>query len=124
MTTTDKSKIRDTSPPSGWDLVTGPLYDHCPNWCADFASSRDANSDDHGDVHETATLRPLGSRVFAHLERPDLHGLPSKGVGPLIMQQPEVCLSAAGVVDDVRMSVPEARSLARILIHLADLAEL
>jgi hypothetical protein len=93
------------------------IFDHCPSWCVNSGTSRE-DQDWHDAEHATSPYSASGGRIFAHLERADDHGKP-RGAGSV----PYIALSQNDL-DICRMSVPEARSLARILTHLADLEEL
>jgi hypothetical protein len=96
-------------------------YDHCPTWCHahSYGGGERTEDDEIGLPHGTSSYSATGSRVFAQLEQEDRHRRPrSEG-----MAEPFIAISQ-GDVDLVRLSRPEARSLARILTHLADLEEL
>ena len=107
------------------NVVNGPVYDHCPPWCRAGNGERMRNQldDGHPSFHETSCYVPSGSRrVYASMQRADLHGMPS-----MLNSEPDIMLSN-GKDDEGRIEflfpVSAARSLARILTHLADLEEL
>lgn len=115
MTTTE-NRVQDT------------IHDWCPKWCADSfgeGGDRVGDIDDHGGFHSTSPYAPSGSNsVFANLQRRDRMGdIP----GPDQPADGTMILLSDGADDspaELRLTIPEARSLARILTHLADLEEL
>lgn len=108
------------------NLVNQPVHDWCPSWCVDSfgeGGSRIGDCDDHDGLHSTKPYAPSGSNVFANLQRRDRMG---DTPGPMKPEDATVIVLTAGSDDshELRLSMPEARSLARILTHLADLEEL
>lgn len=106
-------------------MSASPLHDYCPSWCrSDGRRTFDdeyGRGGDHSSRHGSAPRSPAGTDVFVMLDQEDVHGRP-----PAVMADVRTAVLVA-VGDDepaLHLSPPEARSLARILEHLADVAEL
>lgn len=104
-------------------LASLPLWDYCPDWCIDVtapARREAAESDEHEPDHCSRSYSPDGE-VFARLVLKDVHGRPPEAmrnlVGPLVQV-------AVGDEEPAFAILPgHARSLARMLERLADVAE-